>query len=199
MTNRSHQTKENDASVKENGAVREERGRSISGMVITAKPVTIDHTGPGGSTPQPPEHGAVVKAWRGFWMFIFKALREAYWVLDKDAKIRSQGLQTLGRITRTRTQEHKDPESGTYYTYHVSYEYQAGGMRPVGNKQVSELGNLKKDAPIRVYYLPGMQPLASALDKNPRALSEREQSILESGPGHAERWLTSSTNGSVTR
>ena len=139
----------------------------------------------------------ITRALREAWNFLFAALREAYWLLDRDAKVRSQGLQTVGRVDGTKSEEHTDPEPGsTSYTHYVTYAYQADGESHTARKRVGSLGNLRKGAAIRVYYLPGSYPLASALDTAPRTLAEREQMSLEASPGRTESGYAKITNGS---
>jgi hypothetical protein len=150
-------------------------------------------------SPQPPQHGRFAKALRDAWLFPFRALRAVYWVLDGDAKVRSRGLQTVGRVVSTKTEQHRDPESGTYYTHHVSYEYVVDGRRHTADMQVGELGSLKKGVPIRVYYLPGTHPLACALDGQPQALDPRAQRDLEASAGRTEREGVEMSNGSRPR
>ena len=89
----------------------------------------------------------------------FKALRQLYWLIDRDAKIRSQGLQTVGSVVRTRSDSRvvRDPEYGTertVYTHYVTYRFDANGGTHSGDKKVRSLANLNGGSPLRVYYLP---------------------------------------------
>ena len=116
-------------------------------------------------------------------ILLFKGLREVYWALDRDAKVRSQGLQTIGRVGATKTEEHEDSESGTYYTHSVYYDFDIDDSKHAASKNVGSLGDLKRGVPIRVYYLPGTYPLASALDTQPRALGIAEKRGMAASPG----------------
>ena len=107
-------------------------------------------------------------------LFPFLALRQLYWLIDTDAKIRSQGLQTVGSVVNTRTSSRVvRTESGeeTVYTHYVTYRFDANGGTHSGEKTVGSLGNLKGGSPIRVYYLPDAYPPNSAIDWEPRAVA----------------------------
>ena len=110
-------------------------------------------------------------------VLIFEGLREVYWALDRDAKVRSQGVQTVGRVVKTTTEKHEDSESGVYYTHTVRYDFNVDDRWHNDTKKVSSLGDLKRDGPIRVYYLPGTYPLASAVDTPPRALGPAREEL----------------------
>ena len=107
----------------------------------------------------------------------FKALRQLYWLIDPDAKIRSQGLQTVGSVVKTHTSSRVfTNESGTeetVYTHYVTYRFDANGGTHSGEKKVGSLGNLKGNShsQIRVYYLPNTYPPNSAIDWEPRAVA----------------------------
>ena len=112
---------------------------------------------------------------RFFLLSPYNALRQIYWLIDPDAKIRSQGLQIVGSVVKTHTRSKvvKD-EAGneeTIYTHHVTYRFDANGGNHSGEKTVGSLGNLKGGSPIRVYYLPGTYSPSSAIDWWPRAVS----------------------------
>ena len=109
-------------------------------------------------------------------LFPFKALRQLYWLIDSDAKIRSLGLQTVGSVVKTRTSSKvvRDPEFGTeetVYTHYVTYRFDADGGTHSGVKTVGSLGNLKAGSPIRVYYLSNTYPPNSAIDWEPGAVA----------------------------
>ena len=136
-------------------------------------------------------------ALRGVVRFLFAALREAYWVLDRDAKVRSQGLQTLGRVVQTESEKHTDAETGNVtYSHHVSYEYRLGSRTHSARKGVAKLGNLVRGVPIRVYWLPETHPVASAIDREPRALTDSQRGVLESGQRQAIKGESVFVNGS---
>ena len=105
----------------------------------------------------------------------FKALRQLYWLIDPDAKIRSQGLQTVGSVVKTHTSSRVvTNEAGseqTVYTHYLTYIFDANGRTHSGEKKVGSLGILKGGSPIRVYYLPGTYPPNSAIDWWPRAVA----------------------------
>ena len=108
-------------------------------------------------------------------LFPFKTLKQLYWLIDPDAKIRSQGVQTIGSVVKTRTSSRvvRDPESGTeqtFYTHYVTYRFDGNGETHSGEKTVGSLGDLKGGSPIRVYYLPNTYALDSAIDRDPRAV-----------------------------
>ena len=129
------------------------------------------------TTPDSTRRGGLTTVWREVWVFVLEVLREAYWLFDKDAKVRSQGLQTVGHVVRTQTREHTDSEGLTWETHHVIYEYQIDGSRYMVEKQVGSLAAVKPGVPIRVYFLPGAYPPRSAIDRTPRALAEREEGV----------------------
>ena len=107
----------------------------------------------------------------------FKALRQLYWLIDRDAKIRSQGLQTVGSVIKTRSDSRvvRDPEYGTertVYTHYVTYRFDANDGTHSGEKKVRNLSNLMGGSPLRVYYLPDtFAPFESAIDREPRAVA----------------------------
>ena len=168
-------------------------------------PIPTRRLGPSNRMSQGPQPGRIVNGLREVWLFPFKALREAYWLIDPDAKCRSVGLQTVGRIDKKESEEHTDPETGsTSYTYYVRYAYQVDGRSHTARKRVGGLGNLLKGAAIRVYYLPHTDPTdwrepKSAIDFEPLALAEREVKSLEASPERAERGYARITNGSEPR
>ena len=89
--------------------------RRLSDRERRVTPVIIDT--PDRSKPGPSRR--VARRVLGFpaatWSFIFMVLREVYWTLDPDAKCRSVGVQTVGRVAGTETEEHEDPESGSVF------------------------------------------------------------------------------------
>ena len=105
----------------------------------------------------------------------FKGVRALYWAIDTDAKVRSQGTRTVGRVEMTKTDTHvsEDPETGretTTYTHYVSYSFPADGTTRRDQKKVGSFGSLSRGSAIRVYFLPNGNRVDSALDWNPRAL-----------------------------
>ena len=167
--------------------------KAIESVNDNAEPRTESRTmalpGPGDGSP--PKRGIATSALiflfdaaRVVAILLFKALREVYWALDRDAKVRSQGLQTVGRVVATKTEKHEDPESGTYYTHSVSYDFEVDARTHTASKNVGALGDLKRGVPIRVYYLPGTYPPDSALDTEPRALGRaiKREHGAELGP-----------------
>ena len=105
----------------------------------------------------------------------FKAVREVYWFLDPDSKVRSQGLRTVGSVIATCTTSKvvRPPESDTdqiIYTHHVTYGFDANGDTHSREQKVESLGNLKEGSLIRVYYLPNTDPPKSAISPEPRAV-----------------------------
>ena len=132
--------------------------------------------------------------WREVWMFPFRALRGFYWLLDPNAKCRSVVLQTVGRVEKKESEEHRDAETGSvYYTHYVTYAYEADGRSRTDRKKVGDLGELRKGTSIRVYYLPDRygrdgSRLRSAIDFNPRPM-----------PVSARKELAETRNGSESR
>ena len=112
---------------------------------------------------------------RIFLLFPFTALRQLYWLMDPDAKIRSQGLQTVGSVVKTHTSSRVfTNEAGreqTVYTHYVTYRFDGNGGSHSGEKKVGSLRNLKEGSPIRVYYLPNTYPPHSAIDWEPLAVA----------------------------
>lgn len=111
-----------------------------------------------------------VRTWLAILTFPFRVLRELYWLLDPDAKVRSRGLQIMGRVvateTTTRTVRGEYGEE-TITIYHVTYDFVAHGLTHTAQKKVGSLANLGRGAAIRVYYLPETYPLKSAIDWEP--------------------------------
>lgn len=136
-----------------------------------------------GSIQTQPDH-RIFTTWGEAWLVPFRALREFYWLLDKDAKARGVGLQTVGHVTKVETKVHNDPEYGTSYTYHVTYDFRAADRTHTAKKQVDSLGGLRRDDVVKVYYLHDTYPLHihSAIDLRPRALGEHEKATLEASP-----------------
>ena len=73
--------------------------------------------------------------WKAFWIYQYRALREVYWLMNSDAKVRSQGLQTVGRVNETETRQHRDSEGDTYETHHVTYRFMANGHGHTGEQR----------------------------------------------------------------
>ena len=193
-------------SVRREQSIPGERTVVSPGRPAKPSPMIVGHP----RSPEVPQSGGFTKALRGACTFPFKALgavcvsfgralRAVYWVLDSDAKVRSQGLQTVGRVVATKTEEHRDPESGTSYTHHVTYEYQVDGRKHTYTKQVGNLKSLSKGVPIRVYFLPDTYPLACALNGQPRALDERARRDMEASSGRTERGGVEVSDGSRQR
>ena len=117
--------------------------------------------------PQRRESGAIASTWREFWTMPFRALRAIYWMLDQDAMVRSKGTQVMGRVTKTgsttRTYQGEGGEE-TITTYHVDYQFVAGGRTLSAQKKVGSLAGLKEGASINVYYMSGPDPIKSAID-----------------------------------
>lgn len=106
--------------------------------------------------------------WRTIWTAPFRALREFYWLLDPDAKCRSVGLRTVGRVDNTQSEEHTDSEGGgKFYTHYVWYTYAVVGRIHTARKKVDNYDRLKKGRGIEVYYLPDTNPVRSAIDWKP--------------------------------
>lgn len=105
--------------------------------------------------------------WKAIWMYQFKALREVYWLMDPDAKVRSQGLRTVGRVQKTETRQHEDSEGNTYETHYVTYGFQAAGARITTEQKVRNIHRINTGDPIRVYYMPNRLPLRSAIEPRP--------------------------------
>lgn len=136
-----------------------------------AKQMTGEHPGPSNGGPDGRASGPM-KRWRAVWTSPFRALRELYWLLDPDAKVRSMGLQITGSVvtteTTTRTYRSEFGELETSTTYHVTYQFVADGLTHTDQKKVGSLANLYSGTAIRVYYLPETYPLMSAIDWEPR-------------------------------
>lgn len=135
-----------------------------------ARQVTAEHPGPSNESPDGRQAGGLMRTWRAVWTSPFRALRELYWLLDPDAKVRSKGLQIMGHVVATETTtETRRGESGeeTYTTYHVTYQFVAYGSAHTDRKHVGSLAKLGRGAAIRVYYLPETYPLKSAIDWEP--------------------------------
>lgn len=103
----------------------------------------------------------------------FRALRELYWFLDSDAKVRSVGYRTVGTINRTETETHTD-QYGTTYTYHVTYDFAVDDFTFTHRKKVNSLNGLRRGEKIVVHYLPNFHPPRSAVHHPPVRLSERQ-------------------------
>ncbi len=113
-------------------------------------------------------HADVIDAdpttWHQLWTAPFRAMRAVYWALDRDAKVRARGLQTVGQVIGTRTVEHTDSEGYTSHEHYVEYQFKAFGRTHAVEKQVGSLGSRSKGDSIRVYYLAENGRLDSALD-----------------------------------
>ena len=137
--------------------------------------------------------------------FIFSAPLEAYWLLDPDAKCRSAGLQTVGHVSRTESEEHEDPETGaTSYTHYLTYRYPFEAGTYTTRKHVGSLEGVQRGDEIRVYYLPDSgrpdwREPKSAIDFQPRALGEQERRRLEGNQGRTEEGRAELGNGSEPR
>ena len=139
-------------------------------------PGATTQTAPAGESRSGVLFRRVLSVLRVLLLFPFKALRQLYWLIDHDAKIRSQGLQVVGSAVATRTSSRlvRNPETDTVSivdTHYVAYRFDANGETHLGEKKVGSLGNLKWDSPIRVYYLPDKCPPDSAIEWEPRAVA----------------------------
>ena len=148
--------------------------------------IATQYRGRGNGSSYSPQPADTPGVWHQVWTAPFRAIRAIYWMLDRDAKIRSQGVQTVGRVanTRTESQVYRDSETGTeetIYTHYVSYEFVAGGRTHTREKKVGSLAGLSAGSTIRVYFLPDTATSDSAIDWDPRVLDERQQKSLEAG------------------
>ena len=125
--------------------------------------------------------------WHQVWTAPFRAIRAVYWMLDRDAKVRSRGLQTVGRVVGTRTEEHSDGEGGTGYTDYVRYRFEANRGTRTDEKRVNDFGGVKGGDAIRVYYLPDTAAFDSAIETAPSALSTWERERLEASRRRTDR------------
>ena len=105
-------------------------------------------------------------------IIVLKALREVYWVLDRDSKVRAQGLQTVGQVVKTEEKENTGPEGDVYYTQHVTFQYKVGGRTRTVEKKVHRFDGVYRGDRIRVYYLPRTQGLDTAIDRDLKPLPE---------------------------
>lgn len=112
-----------------------------------------------------------------------RALREIYWILDRDAKARSKGHRTVGTVDKTETRTHVDSYGNRSYTYHVTYQFEVDGRSHRHTKKVGKLGGVRRGDKITVYYLPESYPPHSATDWKPRVLSGEERTLLEQDRG----------------
>lgn len=123
----------------------------------------------------------------GLWLNILlapgKALREMYWFVDRDAKARSKGHRTVGTVGKTETKRHVDQYGRTSYTYHVTYRFEVDGRSHTETKKVGELGGLRWDDKITVYYLADSYPPKSAIDWKPQRLSDQQIMIQRTEQG----------------
>ena len=93
--------------------------------------------------------------------------QEPHGFLDRDARARSTGLRTTGRVIGGKTREHTDGEGGTHCSYHVTYEYKDGGSTHTAERRVDSYGNLRRGDSIKVYLLLDTYPPATAIDLEP--------------------------------
>jgi len=197
-------------SVRNGQSVPRERIAVSPQRPVLQVPMSVEHPVPSNDRSPAPQRGGFAKVSLGVGTFPFRALgavciasgralRAVYWAMDGDAKVRSLGLQTVGSIVATETEQHTDSEGGTSYTHHVTYEYQVEGKKYSHRKQVGNLESLGKGVPVRVYYLPGTRPLACALDGQPQALDPRTRRELEASAGRTERKGVEASNGSRPR
>ena len=127
----------------------------------------------------------VAAVWREFWTFPFRLLRDLYWAMDRDAKVRALGVQTVGRVVSTRTETYTDSEGGVSRTHYLKYEVQADGQRRTVEKKVGRLDGLHAGVPVKAYFLAGTLPLDVAVDANPRPLGDYEVQALEASTRRA--------------
>ncbi len=107
----------------------------------------------------------------------FLALRELYWMMDTDAAVRANGVETQGTVlaVKTETETHTNGECGDVTTtteHFVTYRYDAPDGSHTARKKVDSYTGLGKDSKIRVYFRqPTDRPVReqdSALDWRPR-------------------------------
>ena len=133
----------------------------------------------------PVERNAFSRALRGVGRGLMKATKETYWFFDGDAKVRSQGEQTVGEVTKAETRKRlvEDPEGDyTVTTHHVAYEFEAGGKTRTVEKQVGKLGMMRKGTAVRVYYMTEGHEVKSALDRSPMPLRRIQARTGEAAP-----------------
>lgn len=122
--------------------------------------------------------------WKAFWIYQFKALREVYWLMNSDAKVRSQGRQTVGRVEKLETRQHRDSEGDTYETHHVTYRFQTNGDGHTREQKVCSIDRIGVGDTIRVYYMPDRVPVRSAIEPRPKPESgivnrDRNSAVLK--------------------
>ncbi|MCI5130320.1 MAG: DUF3592 domain-containing protein [Candidatus Electrothrix sp. EH2] len=82
-----------------------------------------------------------------------------------DAKIRSKGVRTTGKVIKCDTQTTHGAYGAVYKTHYVTYEYEdADGKMYSAKKQVSSLAGMTEGSAITVYYLPD-RPGRNALER----------------------------------
>ena len=82
-----------------------------------------------------------------------------------DAKIRSKGVSTTGKVTKCDTQTTHGAYGAVHKTHYVNYEYKdSAGKMYRAKKQVSSLTGMAEGVAITVYYLPD-RPEKSALER----------------------------------
>ena len=106
--------------------------------------------------------------WKAFWIYQFKALREVYWLMNSDAKVRSQGRHTFGRVDKIETRQNEGAEDGTYETQHVTYGFQADGNNHTSEQKVSSISRISVGDTISVFYMPDRVPVRSAIEPRPQ-------------------------------
>jgi hypothetical protein len=86
--------------------------------------------------------------------------------MDRDAKVRSRGDETVGEVTKKRTERY-ETENGYGYTYFVSYAFKALGRDRTDEKKVDTFEDVGKGDRIKVFYLDEPNRFGSAIDKKP--------------------------------
>lgn len=115
-------------------------------------------------------------------MVPWKALCEAYLWFSPDTKARRRGLRTVGRVVEAYSETHTaDSYGGRHTSNLVRYEFEVDGRKHTDEKEVSTLSFLRRDARIRVYYLPDSYPPDSTIDDRPQVLAEKEAVLEEPG------------------
>ena len=128
-----------------------------------------------------PDRGSPT-TWREVWTAPFRVIRAIYRLHDRDAIVRSMGLQTEGQVTGTRI-EAIEGECIISTTHYVSYRFEAaGGTHTTENSVGGDYSkSLSEGDPIKVYYLPQRDRLYSAVDRHPRVLCGGQRESLEAG------------------
>jgi hypothetical protein len=115
-----------------------------------------------------------------------RLIKEIYWLFDRDAKIRSLGLMTVGtivsvneQIKTSQVESLLSDDTVETVAWNITYSFETDGGHPAATKEVNRQPSLNSGHKVKVYYRTNTFPNPSALDRDMRVLSASEVMVME--------------------